>query len=70
MHPIDTKILKYEYGTYSDFPHHLTAPIISIQESTIDLVFRNNNFYRILESAVNTSNTFRFHVICPFANLI
>jgi hypothetical protein len=38
MHPLDTKILKHEFGTYANFPPMLNAPIIALQESTIDAV--------------------------------
>ena len=36
MHPLDTKILKCEFKSYDNFPKKLSAPVICIQESTID----------------------------------
>jgi hypothetical protein len=39
MHPLDTKILKYEFGSYSAFPLRIKASIISLHESKMDIVY-------------------------------
>ncbi|KAI8912427.1 hypothetical protein EDD86DRAFT_110730 [Gorgonomyces haynaldii] len=36
LHPMDIKVLKHEYGSYSQFPLQVSAPVLSIQESTMD----------------------------------
>ncbi|KAJ3253747.1 RING finger protein 10 [Boothiomyces macroporosus] len=35
LHPLDIKVLKYEFGDYSQFPTHLKLPIVSLKESTV-----------------------------------
>jgi len=36
LHPLCNKILKYEYGDYSNFPETIDCRIISLEESTIN----------------------------------
>ena len=36
LHPLDIKILKYEFGDYSAFPDKIEIDVIHIQESTVD----------------------------------
>lgn len=36
LHPLCNKILKYEYGDYSNFPETINCRIISLEESTIN----------------------------------
>jgi hypothetical protein len=38
LHPLDIKVLKYEFGDYESFPNQIKLPIISIVESTVDNV--------------------------------
>ncbi|KAJ1536824.1 hypothetical protein HK096_007448 [Nowakowskiella sp. JEL0078] len=35
LHPLDIKILKLQFGTYSSFPDTITVELISVQESTV-----------------------------------
>lgn len=43
MHPLDTKILKYEYSSYDSFPPFMSASVIAFTESTIDAVIKHSN---------------------------
>lgn len=38
IHPLDSKILKYEYGSYDAFPSLLFATVIGVQDTSIDAV--------------------------------
>ena len=38
LHPLDIKVLKYEYGEYDNFPDRITATAIRVQESTVNEV--------------------------------
>ncbi|TPX58352.1 hypothetical protein PhCBS80983_g03202 [Powellomyces hirtus] len=35
LHPLDIKVLKYEYETYDRFPDHIEVDVIKVQESTM-----------------------------------
>ncbi|KAK9763520.1 hypothetical protein K7432_009718 [Basidiobolus ranarum] len=36
LHPLDIKILREEFGAYENFPDEISAPMISLEESTIN----------------------------------
>ncbi|KAJ3317253.1 RING finger protein 10 [Boothiomyces sp. JEL0866] len=45
LHPLDIKVLKYEFGEYSQFPTHLKLPIVSLRESTVTADLRKRCKY-------------------------
>lgn len=45
LHPLDIKVLKYEFGDYSQFPTHLKLPIVSLKESTVTADLRKRCKY-------------------------
>ncbi|ORX92306.1 hypothetical protein K493DRAFT_263583 [Basidiobolus meristosporus CBS 931.73] len=45
LHPLDIKILREEFGAYENFPDEISAPMISLEESTINPELRKRFKY-------------------------
>ena len=35
LHPLETKVLKHEFGGYDKFPERISVEVLSVQESTV-----------------------------------